>query len=185
MDNARPRDVLSYSTPRTLFDRPYRYRSRNQAIGGAIIVFLGCIVFGFSQVVEISGGTERVVARAIFWSIEALLALALAVICVQWLRDDVAAARITDEGILRRRTLYPWGRIGSVHGKRSAGSILLEFNLRPQSADSFGSMTLPKSLMTTPLLSVEEFGELMDLLDAQVVPHHPHVKLDRVPRSPD
>ncbi len=185
MDDAGPRDVLGYSTPRTLFDRPYRYRSWSQAIGGGVIVFVGCVLLGISQVVEIRGGTEGAAARAIFWSVGALLALALAVVCVQWLRDDVAAARITDEGIHVRRTLYPWGRIGSVYGSRMAGGIVVEFNVRRPSADSFEFITLPKRLMTTPPLSLEEFGALMDLLDAQVVPHHPHVKLDRAPRASD
>lgn len=178
--------TLSYSAPRCLFDRGYRHRSWNQVIVGAVLLVFAAFVGWMLGKIPPNPPMPFTAPRVVLWVIAAACVLGVGWLGYKWIRNDVDNARVTEEGIEIGRRVYPWESITTVHGKNVAGGIMAQLDLRREAgAGAFMTILRTRALMTTPFLTRGEFEKLMDDLAAQVVPHHPHVKLDRVPRTSD
>ncbi len=181
-----PGPLLNYSTPRVLFDRGYRHRSWNQVVGGAVLLVFAAFVVWMLGKIPPNSPMPFTASRIILWVLAAACAFGVGWLGYKWVRNDVDNARVTEEGIEAGRRVYRWDAITTVSGTRMAGGILVQFELRREAGASAFMTILPtRALMTTPLLTTTEFEQLLDDLDAHVVPHHPHVTLDRVPRTSD
>ena len=180
-----PGAVLSYSTPRVLFDRPYRHRSSNQVAGAAVLLLAaGFVVFMAGKLPSAPLPLPFHVSRIVIWMLGAGCVYGFAWLCFKWFRNDADNARITEEGVEVKQRVYPWDTIATVYGANVAGGIMIQFEVRNSGKSKWWMRTVPaRALMTTPFLSPREFENLMDDLCRHVAPLHPHVKLDRVPRT--
>jgi hypothetical protein len=178
--------VLSYSTPRILLDRPYRHRSGNAVAGIVTVAVMGCICGGMAMAMSRSSATPFVVGRMVLGCLALACAAGLVTLVVKAYRDDRDHVRITHEGIELKSQVYPWESIGFVYGIKLARGVMIQFELRDvrDRSKQFGPVFhVPRQVLTTPFPTLEEFEQLIDALTAEVLPQHPHLKLERGPRS--
>jgi hypothetical protein len=101
--------------------------------------------------------------------------------------DESDNARITTEGIEVKNRIYLWESIGDVYSIKLAKGVMIQFDLRDMRDSSKKSgfvLHMPTRVLMSPFLTPEEFQQLLDDLTAEVLPQHPHLKLDPVPRNP-
>jgi hypothetical protein len=180
--------VLNYSTPRVLLDRPYLHRSKNAVTGLVFLAAMGAIGAWMFFQIPATRAFPYLIARVLLGCVAPACWAAMVIFGVKAFRDDRDNARITLEGIEVKNRAYPWDSIGAVYATKMHRSVMIQFELRhfPDPSKQFASVFhMPRQLPTTPFLALEEFEKLLDDLTAEVLPQHPHVKLDRVPRSGD
>lgn len=178
-----PAVLLNYSTPRCFFEREYRFRSWHGVIGAAVLLVCGGFVAFMARWFAKETGVPFTIARIALWTIAAACAAGVGWVVFNLIRNAVDVARITEEGIEQNGRLYPWERVADVGGAIVVGGVLIEYHLRP--APGSLSLSLTRTLITTPALNREEFDALIRVLGDYLGAEHRHVTLDPVPRSGD
>jgi hypothetical protein len=172
--------VLDYSTPRSFFEREYRYRSWNGAAGAVVLFGFAAFAAFMACSIPAAPGIAMKVARTLLWGVVALCAAGAGWVLFNVLRNSVDLARVTEEGIEQNRRVYPWGQVGGLGGTAVVGGVLLEFQTRSGGTPSLG---LLRTVMFTPPLKREEFDTLIRMLTDYLAAEHPHVKVNPTPRS--
>jgi hypothetical protein len=163
---------LDYANPRPFFTGVYRHHSRNGmwAIGAMLL-------FGFVFCsIPFAALTADTVPRIVFGSAGAasLLAGAYLAGCMILKKEDVV--RITEDGIEYGRRRWHWQQISKVGGTGRT-SITLGFTA------GRGGIPFPRPLPTTPALTPEQYGPLMESLKTYLASMHPHVTVELEPRA--
>ena len=176
--------TLGYANPRVFFAGARRYRSAQgfwgMPFGAAAAVGLGYLA---AQFMWGWGVREALPARwawaGLVGALAALMAAATAYGAWGWAVRLEVPVRVTEEGVERGRRVWRWQAISEFGGTISGPGGRVQLTFVP----GRGQLRFPRPLWTTPSLTTPQFTDVVDRVTPFLAEHHPHVRVDRTPRS--
>ena len=177
-DHSTP-SLLAYAAPKAFFDGAYRYRSVNGLTSVAVTTgFGGALLFARQRTLA-TLGFEHVwwcLAQGIgLLGAAALVAAAVSVIFI--LQGRERAVRVTEHGITHGRQHWPWVRMAEIGGMKYTNGIAIKFHL-------LGRGHATRTLITTPLLTQEQFAELARTVKDFARAAYPQLRFVEEPEVP-
>jgi hypothetical protein len=153
--------LLDYASPKAFFDGAYRYRSFNGALSTALTAG-----FGVALLWARPNLVPRGVRDPVWWwigqgmgALGAAAVVAAAVTLGFIIQGRERPVRVTEHGITHGRRHWPWLRLARFGGMRYTNGIAITFQLRGQGRGR-------RILITTPLLTAEQFAALAGTVKA-------------------
>lgn len=170
--------VLEYSAPPLLFAGSYRFRSTGILVGAILLcVFAGGFSAGAVAAFR-EPNSPPVEIAVILCGIASVLTLAAASVTIyRWFVRGEITLRVTEEGVEYWGRIRPWPQIAWIGGVRTVrdGVFLV---ITPG-----GGFRAPRSLLTTPTLTTQQFASLMHSLQAFLRSRYPSVTVELEPRD--
>lgn len=176
--------TLGYANPKVFFAGANRYRSR-QGIWGIAACSVLAVGFCFVAVALARsrglGGPAPVrwAFTASFGAAAAFLVGLLACAVWAWIVRHETPVRVTEDGVERGRRGWTWQQVSGFGGTRAGRGVVLGFTV------GRGHIRFPRDLATTPPLTEAEYADLVERLTTYLAEHHPHVRVEKTPRSSD
>jgi hypothetical protein len=155
--------LLEYAAPKAFFDGAYRYRSWNGVVStvasaavGAGMLFVRHIMFARGVA---GAGHHLWWAAQVVGVLGAAMLLCAACGLVFVLQGRERIVRVTEHGITHGRRHSPWVRIARFGGMKHSNGVGITFELR-------GRGHFRQTLVTTPMLTLEQFLALADSVEA-------------------
>lgn len=170
--------VLEYSAPPLFFAGSYRFRSTGILVGAILLfVFAG----GFAAATVVALGEPKAppveIAVILCGAASVLTFAAAGVTIYRWFVRGEIRLRVTEEGVEYWGRIRPWSQIARIGGVRTvSGGVFLVITRG-------GGFRAPRSLLTTPTLTTQQFASLMHSLQAFLRSRYPSVTVELEPRD--
>lgn len=179
--------TLDYANPAVFFDDVYPHRSSGTLWFAAAFTVFGLTIGGLAVAEAVDHPVDRMsVSNPLpLFGVAAVLLLGAGYCAALYLAGGEDRVRITEHGISDGRAFRPWGDIewlGGYYADEDEEHVCVTYAVRPGVDDGPLGSPLPAKGVT--ILTADQFDDLFASVQAYLARAHPHVKVDRRPRTP-